>query len=120
MRCNLYKSDFWVEPPNEPTSWNPRLDIVADHFWLAEDGHLFSLTEKGELSIRILNLNRLQLVSYRHQQRLLLEERRMLEESEISLEVLYRLGEEQREIIRQQQILLEEQRQLLKILLGKF
>lgn len=44
----------------------------------------------------------------------------MLEESEISLEVLYRLGEEQREIIRQQQILLEEQRQLLKILLGKF
>lgn len=120
VRCNLYKSDFWIESPNETSLWNPRLETAENQFWQAEDGHLFALTEIGELSIRILNLNRPQLVSYRHQQRLLVEERRMLEENEITVEVLFHLGEEQREIIRAQQILLDEQRQLLKVLLKKF
>lgn len=115
VRCNLYKSDFWVEP----TLWNPRLEVRENHFWQAEDGHLFALTETGEFSIRILNLNRPQLISYRYQQRLLIEERRILKESETSLEILFRLSEEQREIIRTQQILLEEQRQLLKLLIEK-
>lgn len=120
VRCNLYKSDFWIEPPGEPTLWNPREEAAENHFWQAEDGHLYALTEKGELSIRILNLNRPQLVAYRRQQNLLVQERRLLEESEITVEVLFQLGEEQREIIRAQQILLEEQRKMLKILLKKY
>lgn len=120
VRCNLYKSDFWVELPYETRLFNPRLESAATHFWQAENGLLFALTEKGELSIRVLKLNRPQLISYRYQQRLLIEERRMLEESKVSLEVLNRLIEEQREIIRTQQILLEEQRQLLKLLLEKY
>ena len=119
-RCNLYKSDFWIEPPNEPSLWNPRVEPAENHFWQADDGHLYALTAKGELSIRILNLNRPQLVAYRRQQFLQTEERQMLEESETTVEVLFRLGEEQREIIRTQQILLEEQRQLLKLLLKKY
>lgn len=98
----------------------PRQDVIQDHFWQSEDGNLYALTEKGELSIRILNLNRPQLIVYRRQQRLLAEEHLLLEESEIILEVLFRLGEEQREIIRTQQKLLEEQRQILKLLLEKF
>ncbi len=119
-RCNLYKSDFWIEPQNEPNLWNPRQDVIQDHFWQAEDGNLYALTEKGELSIRILKLSRPQLIVYRRQQRLLAEEHLLLEESEIILEVLFRLGEEQREIIRTQQKLLEEQRQILRLLLEKF
>ncbi len=50
----------------------------------------------------------------------MIEERRLLEESEIAVEVLSRLSEEQREIIRTQRILLEEQRQLLELLLKRF
>ncbi len=119
-RCNLYKSDFWIEPPNEPSLWNPRLEPAENHFWQAEDGRLHALTEKGGLSIRILNLNRPQLVAYRRGQRLMIEERRLLEESEIAVEVLSHLSEEQREIIRTQRILLEEQRQLLELLLKRF
>ncbi len=119
-RCNLYKSDFWIEPRREPSLWNPRLEPAENHFWQAENGRLHALTEKGGLSIRILNLNRQQLVAYRRGQRLMIEERRLLEESEIAVEVLSRLSEEQREIIRIQQILLEEQRQLLKLLLKKY
>jgi hypothetical protein len=120
VRCNLYKSDYWVESPDKLSLWNPRLEPAENHFWQAEDGRLFALTERGALSIRILNLNRPQLVTYRQNQKLLAEERQMLEESEINLEILFRLGEEQREIIRRQQILLEEQRQLLKLLLKKY
>lgn len=119
-RCNLYKSDFWVEQPLEPSLWNPRLEPAENHFWQAEDGRLHALTEKGGLSIRILNLNRPQLVAYRRGQRLMIEERHLLEESEIAVEVLSRLSEEQREIIRTQRILLEEQRQLLELLLKRF
>ena len=119
-RCNLYKSDFWVEPPLGPSLWNPRLEPAENHFWQAEDGRLHALTGKGSLSIRILNLNRPQLVAYRRGQRLMIEERRLLEESEIAVEVLLRLSEEQRELIRRQRILLEEQKQLLGLLLKSF
>ncbi|MDQ3179883.1 MAG: HNH endonuclease [Acidobacteriota bacterium] len=120
VRCNLYKSDYWVEPPDNLNLWNPCFEPAEIHFWQADDGHLYALTEKGTLSIRILNLNRPQLIAYRQNQRMLAEERQMLEESEINAEILFRLGEEQREIIRKQQILLEEQRQLLKLLLKKY
>ncbi len=120
VRCNLYKSDFWVEPSHEPTLWNPRLESAENHFWQAENGHLLGLTEKGELSIRILKLNRSQLIDFRNQQSLLVEERQLLQESEVTIEILYNLGEEQREIIRKQRNLLDEQSQLLKLLIKKF
>ena len=41
-RCNLYKSDFWVEPPNQPQLWNLRNEPAENHFWQADDGHLFA------------------------------------------------------------------------------
>ncbi len=120
VRCNLYKSDYWVELPDNSSLWNPRLDAAENHFWQMTDGQLYGLTEKGMLSVRILNLNRPQLIAYRQNRRLLAEERQMLQESEINVEILFRLSEEQREIIRKQQILLEEQRRLLKLLLKKY
>lgn len=100
--------------------WNPRLEPAENHFWQADDGKFYALTEKGKISIRVLNLNRPQLVAYRQNKRLSAEERQLLEESEINLEILFRLGEEQREIIRKQQILLEEQKRLLELLLKKY
>lgn len=119
-RCNLYKSNFWTEVSVDVRLWNPRRESAENHFWQADDGQLFALTEMGELSIQTLKLNRPQLIEYRQHQRLLIEERRLLEENDITIEVLFRLGEEQAEIIRTQQTLLDEQRQLLKILLEQY
>lgn len=116
-RCNLYKGDFWVESAGAPHLWNPRTDTFERHFWQGENGRLFALTETGELTIRILKLNRLQLVEYRRQQFLQNEERRLYKENEIAVEVLLKLNEELREVIRAQQKLLTEQRQLLNYLL---
>ncbi len=120
VRCNLYKSDFWVEAANQMALWNPRLESAEAHFWQSNEGYLYALTETGRHSIRILNLNRPQLIAYRRRQISLTEERLLMEENESTVEVLYRLGEKQREIIRAQQILLEEQSRLLKLLLKKF
>ncbi len=88
--------------------------------WLADDGRFLALTEVGELSIRILKLNRPQLIEYRRYQSLLIEEQRLLEESEITLKASFRLGEDQSEIIHKQQILLDEQRRLLNLLLKNY
>lgn len=120
VRCNLYKSDFWNEASSEPNLWNPRLEPAETHLWLADDGRFLALTEVGELSIRILKLNRPQLIEYRRYQSLLIEEQRLLEESEITLKASFRLGEDQSEIIHKQQILLDEQRRLLNLLLKNY
>lgn len=119
VRCNLYKSDFWIETPDAPQLWNPRLEPFERHFWQAENGNLFALTETGELTLRILRLNRPQLVAHRQQQFQQTEERRLLEASETAIEVLLRLNEEQRGVIRAQKSLLDEQQQLLNLLLNR-
>jgi len=117
VRCNLYKGDFWVESSDALQLWNPRLEPFETHFWQTEDGLLFALTETGELNLKTLKLNRLQLVAYRQNQLLQTEERRLLRESEQSVQVLLRLNDEQREIIKSQEKRLEEQKNLLKLLL---
>lgn len=119
IRCNLYKSDFWSEDTNEPQLWNPRQEPAEIHVWLADDGRLFPLTETGEFTIRKLKLNRPQLIEYRRYQIHLSEERQLLEENDITIQALLRLGEDQAEIIRRQQILLDEQNYLLNLLLRK-
>jgi hypothetical protein len=119
IRCNLYKSDFWSEDANAPQLWNLRNDPAEMHFWLADDGRLFSLTDTGEFTIRKLKLDRPQLIEYRRYQILSSEERQLLEENDITIQALLRLGEDQAEIIRRQQILLEEQSYLLNLLLKK-
>ncbi len=118
VRCNLYKSDYWSNLEKE-TLWNPRVDDWEEHFWEAEDGRLLALTEKGNLTINIINLNRSQLIQNRLNKALQNEERRFYKENELKLEVVYGLTEEQNELIKQQQTLLKDQQKLLRLFLNK-
>lgn len=87
VRCNLYKSDYRSNLENQKV-WNPREDYFEEHFWEAEDGHLLALTEKGKLTINIINLNRSQLVKKRINKALKAEEGRFYRENELKLEVI--------------------------------
>ena len=119
VRCNLYKDDFWVDNTDAPPLWNPRTEPFENHFRQTEVGHFFAITETGELTLRTLKLNRRQLVENRRQHYLQTEERRLLNETRNSVQVLLHLNEEQREIIRQQELRLEEQQRLLKTILSQ-
>ena len=117
VRCNLYKGDFWVNNTDQTTLWNPRTEPFENHFGQTENGLLFAFTEKGELTLLTLKLNRPQLIAHRRQQFLQTEERHLLHETQTSVQVLLQLNEEQSKIIRQQELQLEEQQRLLKTIL---
>lgn len=119
VRCNLYKGDFWIETPDAPRLWNPRLEPLANHFWQAENGRLFALTETGELTLNVLRLNRSQLIDYRRQRHLQAEEHRLLEASDTAIGILLRLNQEQRNLLHAQKLLLDEQQRLLNLLLNQ-
>lgn len=113
FRCNLYKGDYWAE---DKQLFNPRQDKRDEHFWLSESGKLFALTETGELTIKLLRLNRQPLITKRRQDFLKLEEREILQQTRKAVETLLNLSQQQRELLKQQQNLLEEQRRLLELL----
>lgn len=121
FRCNTYKSDYWHETDSDipPPVWNPRIDRRNKHFWLSESGVLFALTEIGELTIRLLSLNRQPLVTKRRDNYQQAEERRLLEQSQKAVKLLVRLSQQQLELLKEQQNLLEEQRQLLNLLINE-
>ncbi len=117
VRCNLYKGDFWIDKTDTPTLWNPRTEPFENHFRQTEDGLLFAVTESGELTLRTPKLNRPQLIAHRRQQLMQAEERRLLRETQNSVQVLLNINEEQSEIIKQREIRLEEQQRLLRTIL---
>lgn len=116
FRCNLYKSDYWADAPNEIRLWNPRKDKWDEHFWLSETGKLFALTEIGEQTIKLLRLNRQSLVVKRQQNYQKTEERQILEQTEKAVDALIRLSQQQRDLLKEQQNLLEEQRRFIEFL----
>lgn len=116
FRCNIYKGDYWNELPNRIRLWNPRNNKIDKHFWLSETGRLIALTEVGKFSIELLRLNRQPLTEKRRRNYQQIEEKQMLEQSQITIELLIRLSRQQKELLREQQILLEEQRHLLELL----
>lgn len=113
FRCNLYKGDFWS---NDEQIFNPRINNFEDHFWLSETGKLFGLTAIGELTIKLLRLNRQPLITKRQQDFQKLEEYQILEQTNKAVETLIRLTQQQRELLYQQQELLQEQRRLIEFL----
>jgi len=116
FRCNSYKGDFWHEDSNQTSLFNPRTDKRDEHFWLSETGKLFALTESGELTVKLLRLNRQPLITKRQQDYQKLEEHQILEQTQKAVEALVRLSQQQRELLKEQQSLLEEQRRLIDFL----
>lgn len=116
FRCNIFKSDFWHDEPNQIRLFNPRTDKRDEHFWISESGVLFALTETGEFTIELLRLNRKPLVTKRRQDFQKLEEHQILEQTNRTVETLIHLSRQQRELLKAQQILLEEQHRLIDYL----
>lgn len=65
--CNISKSDYFpIDENGKPLLINPSIDYPDEHIQLnPEAGTLEGLTEKGEQTIRILSLNRNELVESR-------------------------------------------------------
>lgn len=68
-RCNSYKGDYWRQTGDHNQLWHPRQEPAALHYRLLESGELQALTERGQLTLRVLRLNRPQLVRKRHLRR---------------------------------------------------
>jgi HNH endonuclease len=119
FRCNLYKSDYWTDNPNQTPLFNPRNDKFEEHFWFSESGKLLALTVIGETTVKLLRLNRQPLVTKRRQDYQQTEERQILQQSQKTVELLIILSRQQRELLIEQQTLLEEQRRLIDFLFRK-
>jgi hypothetical protein len=117
FRCNLYKGDYWTTEPSQTPIFNPKKDKFDDHFWLAETGKLFGLTETGEFAVKLLRLNRPSLITKRRQDFQNLEEQQILEQTNKALETLIQLSQQQRELLQKQQEFLREQQRLIEFLI---
>lgn len=69
--CNRFKSYYWPTPES-PVSFyllHPRNDDLKEHIMEAADGRLVGLTSRGRFHIRLLHLNRPQLIAARQEWR---------------------------------------------------
>lgn len=68
--CNKYKSDrislFDAETQTEVTFYNPRKDVWNEHFvWNEDFTEIIGVTAKGCVTIKVLKLNRKNLINLR-------------------------------------------------------
>lgn len=82
---NVYKGDYWRQAGSLQPLWHPRRESFATHFQVLASGVLQALTDDGQVALRVLRLNRPQLVRQRQltqlYQRLLAHEVELLEHS---------------------------------------
>jgi hypothetical protein len=117
IRCNQYKADYWTDDSSAPSLWNPRTESFEEHFLTLIDGNLHPLTDISRFTIRLLRLNRLQLVEHRLRHRHQTELSRLLERRNESIKLFEGLVKQQMAIIKEQSDLLKEQDRLLRLLL---
>ncbi len=118
-RCNEYKSDYFPATTEQPFIWNPRISLASQHFIELEDGHLKGLTKEGEFTIRLLKLNRVQLLAFRIKRKNQQENQQLLEQLVVISEIMKQTNDQVSNLSQQQQALLDEQMKILKILTGK-
>lgn len=116
MRCNLYKQDYWPQYPDDLPLWNPRTEPASNHFISLDDGNLYPLTSIGDFTIKLLHLNRPQLIAYRVHKNKEVESNRLLGEYEDVMRLIEQLSERYMELITDEAGLLELQVELLRLL----
>jgi hypothetical protein len=62
--CNEFKGNYWRTEP-DLSLLNPLLDNMAEHFREQDDGMLLALTDSGTNHLRVLHLNRSELIAHR-------------------------------------------------------
>lgn len=119
QRCNGYKSDYFPATSRQPSIWNPRHSPASRHFIQLDDGYLKGLTKEGEFTIRLLRLNRPQLIAMRAKKKNEQEKQHLLSQLLEITAVLKQTNQQVNNLSHQQQSLLEEQFMILKILTRK-
>jgi hypothetical protein len=118
-RCNLYKADYWPLASDAPSLWHPRREARETHMLELADGTVHPLTPTGAFTISRLRLNRRPLVAYRLRKMRSAEERRLHTAIEDIAQLVGRLQVRLESLLDEQRRLLEEQRMLLDILLRR-
>lgn len=119
IKCNQYKADYWNDDLSAPSVWNPRTETFETHFVLLIDGNLYPLTDKALFTIRLLRLNRPQLVERRLRLQRHTEILSLLEKRNEEIMLSEQLVKEQMTMIKEQSDLLKEQDRLLQLLLNE-
>lgn len=117
VKCNQHKADYWIDDSNAPSLWNPRTEQFIEHFLRLIDGNLYPLTDKAQFTIRLLRLNRPQLVEHRLRLQRHTEILSLLVKRNEDIMLSERLVKQQMIIIKEQSDLLKEQDRLLQLLL---
>ncbi len=64
--CNTFKGNkFPIDINGNPLLLNPFMENVDIHFFYNEQGIIFPISEKGNITIEVLGLNRRELIDYR-------------------------------------------------------
>jgi hypothetical protein len=66
--CNEFKGNYWRAEP-DLCLLNPLLDNMVKHFRDQDDGMLLALTDRGTNHLRVLHLNRPELIAHRVRKR---------------------------------------------------
>jgi len=66
--CNEFKGNYWRTEP-DLRLLNPLRDNIAEHLREQDDGMLLALTNRGTNHLRVLHLNRPELIAYRVRKR---------------------------------------------------
>ncbi len=110
-RCNLYKHDYWPVSEGAPRIWNPRREEFATHFATCKDGSLKAKTPGGTFTLRLLRLNRPQLIAHRRRQK-------KTDESLSQLGVYQGIVLVQEQLLNEYATVADQQKQLLEELHG--
>ena len=66
--CNEFKGEYWgIEP--DLILLLPRVEVIGEHFQVNEDGMLQAITDRGANHIKVLQLNRVELIAHRLEER---------------------------------------------------
>lgn len=66
--CNEFKNKYWQTAP-DLRLLNPLVDDLNQHYQEQPDGTLLALTERGANHIKVLHLNRTELIAHRVRER---------------------------------------------------